>query len=149
MSKVVRNAVLASILTAGTVSAAAFYGVPRIMNPKSPFGVQDASFSTTGALPTPATDTVIQPPADQTVQPAYSSTPKPTAYRTRTYGNSGSYRPVVRKHRSTEKSVLIVAGSAGTGAAIGALAGGGKGAAIGALAGGVGGLVYDRLTANK
>jgi hypothetical protein len=53
---------------------------------------------------------------------------------------------VVRKRRSTGKSVAIVAGSAGLGAAIGALAGGGKGAAIGALAGGGGGFVYDRVT---
>jgi hypothetical protein len=51
--------------------------------------------------------------------------------------------------RSTGKSVAIVAGSAGVGAAIGALAGGGKGAAIGALAGGGGGFVYDRLTRNR
>ena len=54
-----------------------------------------------------------------------------------------------RKKRSTAKSVAIVAGSAGTGAAIGALAGGGKGAGIGALAGGAAGFVYDRLTHNK
>lgn len=55
----------------------------------------------------------------------------------------------VRRGRSTGKSVAIVAGSAGVGAAIGALAGGGKGAAIGALAGGGGGFVYDRLTHNR
>jgi hypothetical protein len=48
-----------------------------------------------------------------------------------------------------KKSALIVAGSAGTGAAIGALAGGGRGAAIGGLAGGAAGFIYDRLTHNK
>jgi len=42
-----------------------------------------------------------------------------------------------------------VAGSAGAGAAIGALAGGGKGAAIGAASGGVAGFIYDRMTHNK
>lgn len=45
--------------------------------------------------------------------------------------------------------MAIVGGSAGVGAAIGAIAGGGKGAGIGALAGGAGGFVYDRLTHNR
>jgi uncharacterized protein YcfJ len=51
--------------------------------------------------------------------------------------------------RSLKKSALIVGGSAGAGAAIGAVAGGGKGAAIGAVSGGVAGLVYDLATRNK
>ena len=54
-----------------------------------------------------------------------------------------------KKNRSLEKEVLIVGGSAGAGAAIGAVAGGGKGAGIGALSGGVAGLVYDLATRNK
>jgi len=51
--------------------------------------------------------------------------------------------------RSWEKEVLIIGGSAGAGAAIGAIAGGKKGAGIGAAAGGVGGLIYDLATRNK
>ena len=54
-----------------------------------------------------------------------------------------------KKKRSLEKEALIIGGSAGAGAAIGAAAGGGKGAAIGALSGGVAGLVYDLATRKK
>jgi hypothetical protein len=54
-----------------------------------------------------------------------------------------------KRKRSTEKEVLIVAGSAGAGAAIGGVAAGKKGAAVGALSGGVAGLIYDLATRDK
>jgi UDP-N-acetylglucosamine:LPS N-acetylglucosamine transferase len=53
------------------------------------------------------------------------------------------------RKRSLKKEILIVGGSAGAGAAVGAVAGGKKGAAIGALSGGIAGLVYDLATRNK
>ena len=58
-------------------------------------------------------------------------------------------QPAAKKTRSLQKEVLIVGGSAGAGAAIGAVAGGKKGAAIGAISGGVAGLIYDMATRNK
>ena len=51
--------------------------------------------------------------------------------------------------QSWVQDALIVGGSAGGGALIGAAAGGKKGAGVGAAAGGVGGLIYDLLTRNK
>jgi hypothetical protein len=53
-----------------------------------------------------------------------------------------------QKNRSLQKEALIVGGSAGAGAAIGAVAGGKKGAALGAVSGGVAGLIYDLATRN-
>ncbi len=56
---------------------------------------------------------------------------------------------IPKKKRSLKKELLIVGGSGGAGAAIGALAGGGKGAAIGGISGGIAGLIYDLATRNK
>jgi len=53
------------------------------------------------------------------------------------------------KQHPWEKDLLVIGGSAGGGAAIGAIAGGKKGAAIGAGAGGIGGLIYDLAEKKK
>lgn len=96
----------------------------------------------------PANEYVQQQP-----QPAYEDQPPaaaPPVIERRYVGRNYYGRPVyeTRHRRSTGKSVAIVAGSAGAGAAIGAIAGGGKGAAIGGLSGGAAGFIYDRLTHN-
>ena len=55
----------------------------------------------------------------------------------------------VKDSRSVKESALIIGGSAGAGAGIGAIAKGKKGAALGAAIGGVAGTVYDLVTRNK
>ncbi len=86
-------------------------------------------------------------PCGPAVTPAYYYPSQAPAYRSVVYRRytPTSTRRVVR-NRPFSHSAAIVAGSAGVGAAIGALAGGGKGAGIGALSGGAAGFIYDRLT---
>jgi len=88
-------------------------------------------------------------PEDQVTAQQQQFVPLQPARVRATYARPTYYQEPVRQRRSTRQSVAIVGGSAGVGAAIGALAGGGKGAAIGALSGGTAGFIYDRLTRNK
>jgi hypothetical protein len=121
-------------------------------NPDSPAAtVQPAAFA--GEYQRTLDNCVESVPAQSAV---YAAPSDRMGYRTysrprvvRTYSEQERENVVRRKKRSTGKSVAIVAGSAGAGAAIGAIAGGGKGAAIGGLSGGAAGFVYDRLTHSR
>ena len=92
-----------------------------------------------------------QYPQQPDTQQPYVDAPRPyDAPRPRADHTYYERRPrVVTRERSFGHSAAIVGGSAGAGAAIGAIAGGGKGAGIGALAGGGAGFIYDRLTHKK
>jgi hypothetical protein len=148
-STLIRTAAVTSLVTALAVSALSYYVMPKLQNNSETQIPADQPYS--GVTLQPAAYTAP-------VQPAYYSAPQvshrpqvvrraaaPAATST---AQRDTYGEPVRQKRSTEKSVLIVAGSSGAGAAIGGLAGGGKGAGIGAIAGGVAGLIYDRATAN-
>jgi len=134
---VVRTAVIAAAITTVLVTAITLFALPKV------------------PAPTPV-DPVLR--TSKTPEPVYDPDPnKPSAGRvvlpSDVRDNSveaGMEMPVsVGRRRSAGKSVAIIAGSAGTGAAIGAIAKGGKGAAIGAIVGGAAGLLYDRLTADQ
>lgn len=139
------------------LSAVAVAGWMRTSGPAQPMGNQlmAAGYNTPGFAPE-----LAQQQAGAPVQqfagtaPVYTSAPapvaraqRPRAVQQRTYSAARPAATTVRKQRPVTHSVAIVAGSAGAGAAIGALAGGKKGAAIGALSGGAAGLIYDRMTA--
>ncbi len=153
MSSIWRTVVVTALLTALGVSALAYFVGPRLMNPTSAsdaMNLQPAIYN--GAAQSDFSQNSMSSTDQSTTQPQLAR--RSSSSTTRNVSNERvvnrtTYVERTRNHRSTGKSVAIVAGSAGTGAAIGAIAGGGKGAGIGALAGGAAGLVYDRLTANK
>jgi hypothetical protein len=137
----IRTAVVTSLVTALVVSGVSYYVMPKLTA-----NAQEQSDPTYSGV-------TLQPATYRSVsQPVYTQ-PRVRRVAMTQPANSDVERDVygepVAKKRSTGKSVMIVAGSAGAGAAIGALAGGKKGAAIGAISGGTAGLIYDRMTANK
>ena len=157
---VIRTAITSSVISAVLVSALALWAIPKFMNPQTAQAqeqdgnVQPAVYNGAQTSDRPVLNE--RPRAPRPSAAVYRDSPnsnEPTYSNQPTYINDQSvrdpYGEPVRRHRTTEQSALIVAGSAGTGAAIGALAGGGKGAAIGAISGGAAGFIYDRMTANK
>ncbi len=153
MSSIWRTVVVTALLTALGVSALAYFVGPKLMNPSTPsdaMNLQPAMYN--GTNQSDFSQNSVSSTDQNTSQPQLTSRSSSSTSRNVSHERVVTrtrYVERTRHHRSTGKSVAIVAGSAGTGAAIGAIAGGGKGAGIGALAGGAAGLVYDRLTANK
>ena len=158
-SRLMRTVIVTSLLTGLMGSALAIYGptvVDRLTGKNAT--LQPALYT---GPEVQANDNVTPAPAQTQQQPVLRTRPRAARYSSGSnYSSAPSYSSAqpdpyygepapVRRDRPFDQSAMIVAGSAGAGAAIGGIAGGGKGAAIGALSGGVAGFVYDRLTAHK
>lgn len=147
-SKLMRTVIVTSLLTALMGSALAIYG-PQLVDR---FSGNNAATLQPALYTGPemnASDNST-PAAQPQQQPVVRTRPRQARYSSAARPTDAYGEPVaVRHERPFNQSAMIVAGSAGTGAAIGAIAGGGKGAGIGAISGGVAGFIYDRLTAHK
>jgi hypothetical protein len=113
---------------------------------QTPYTVQPYGWSPYGAAMTPGAVAPMAPYGY--AQPQYVSQPavysQPTVRRTTTQRSYATER-VSKPQRSWQKSALLIGGSAGAGAGIGALMGGKKGAGIGALIGGGSAAIYDQV----
>ena len=131
--KILMAAGLAAAFMVGAMANGLYTATTRAFNPVE----EKALASNFQPAPAVSRTHLVQP---RTVQPStvYVSNPAPARAVAQT-----------TKKRSVAKEALIIGGSAGAGAAVGAVAGGKKGAAIGAISGGVAGLIYDLATRNK
>jgi hypothetical protein len=145
-STVIRTAIVSSVITAVLVSALGLWAVPKIMNPQVAMAQNQDQEGVTQPWHQSA-PSAKPSAAGRAPTSTYDDSTYPTNQHNQTARDT--YGEPVRHHRTSDQSALIVAGSAGTGAAIGAIAGGGKGAAIGAISGGAADFIYDRLTADK
>jgi hypothetical protein len=165
-STMIRTAAVTSMVTAFAVSSFRYFVLPHLawnsqpqaqaapaVNPANATNANPQDQTATNSNSASATS--VRHYSDVSDSSGADSQPAYTAHNA-SYHRSGpgysssdqSGEPEVRRPRSKEKSALIVGAAAGTGAAIGAIAGGGKGAGIGALAGGAAGFIYDRATAH-
>jgi hypothetical protein len=146
-----RNLIIGAACAVGCGIAAMVVGHDRASNPATPEPIAyvaplNSQPYDDGYYPAFNRPVYVRPPEPEYVPPPVA--PAPVYAAQRVVNETGRrHREHLHHHgRSKAHSAEIVAGSAGVGAAIGAIAGGGKGAAVGALAGGAGGFAYDRLT---
>lgn len=143
---------MAAALTGALISGVGMYAVGTraqdrfVANPAyvqtvdgqlAPIGQPAMSFLTTA--PQPLAAPVVTPVVQRTV-----AAPRQTVYRVVEPAAPVVVRNAdVRPHRSKTKTVLVIGGSAASGAGVGGLIGGKKGALVGAALGGGAASIYE------